>query len=403
MVCQIIVQIRKNPHYESDGDPWLDPDVLAVLQLPVQSALYFTTFQKDFVRKFSQHTIHIQHVTKCNYKICALKGVYRDDLQRTLSEHVPNYPILKYPKKYIVNTQCYPHTQRQHTRFVTVTSHRTRKSRVSKHVSPVSDYSFITRLRMIKSTSDIDRIRTACKLTCLAITHIQTNVQNYTNTRDIYNAIYAFIQNHHPHNETFNYTHTRRKKQDLFAYSTILTVNGLCVHPRTGSVDLHPKRFRNVVLNSEHNPVLLLDVGVRYGGYCADITRTFPVYSYTPFQQNVYNSVKRLYTTGEQMVRPGVHFLEIQKVVLDQLQHELKALGIPDYKNIQKYMPHSLGHSVGLQVHDTPEISSVGELQIGMVLTIEPGIYLPEVCVRIENTLLVTKEGCEVLSKNAPW
>ena len=85
------------------------------------------------------------------------------------------------------------------------------------------------------------------------------------------------------------------------------------------------------------------------------------------------------------------------------LEHELKQLQIEDYQNIKKYMPHMLGHSVGLQVHDQPSITNVGVLQEGMVLTIEPGIYLPEVCVRIENTIVVTQNGCKVLSSDVSW
>ncbi|HIB76837.1 MAG TPA: aminopeptidase P family protein [Flavobacteriales bacterium] len=139
------------------------------------------------------------------------------------------------------------------------------------------------------------------------------------------------------------------------------------------------------------------------GGYCADITRTFPVYSFSPYQQKVYDAVKRLYTIGEKMVKPGVYFIDIQRTVQHALQQELQQLGIKDYTEVNKYMPHGLGHSVGLQVHDFPQIMHIGPLCEGMVLTIEPGIYVPEVCVRIENTIVVTKSGCRVLSNDVLW
>jgi Xaa-Pro aminopeptidase len=190
---------------------------------------------------------------------------------------------------------------------------------------------------------------------------------------------------------------------DTTAYTTILTLNGHGKHTtRTGIQRVHPT-FENHALHHHTKPLLLLDMGARYGGYCADITRTFSTTTPTNRQIDIYRSVLTLYELGESMVKPGVLYEDIDRAVMKQLVVELKRLGFSDYTNTYKYMPHSLGHSVGIEVHDTPDIMSVGRLRTNMVLTIEPGIYTDEMDIRIENTIVVTEGGCRVLSNGVPW
>ena len=198
--------------------------------------------------------------------------------------------------------------------------------------------------------------------------------------------------------------HTKTTEDcDTTAYTTILTLNGHGKHiTRTGIQRVHPT-FESYTLDHSTKPLLLLDMGARYGGFCADITRTFSTTTPTARQIDVYRSVLALYELGESMVKPGVLYKDINQAVKTKLESELQRLGFKDFTNVDKYMPHSLGHSVGIEVHDTPSIFDVGPLQPNMVLTIEPGIYTDEMDIRIENTIVVTEEGCRVLSNNVPW
>lgn len=402
----IHLNIQKNPHYEDSGDHWIDPNLLFALQLHPSSKLFLTSYQKIFLNRFKDHRIVLQEQHTNHYRIINVWGQRAIHLQHKLHTMLHHYPDIHFPsnRKKInkiedVSTHKSSLTHKRYTRLSSLPSRKQKIHQLSR-ASSVR----LTHQRCVKSKVEIQKIRKACQLTCNAIKYIYSNLSQYKSTREIYHALHKFICDHHPHNTSkLSKLHLLVKRFDYLAYSTILTVNGNCISGKTGKVDLHPTKLQNVNFSTVKHPILLLDVGVKYEGYCADITRTFPVHSFSPYQQKVYNAVKRLYTLGESMVKPGVYFIDIQTAVYKLLQHELKQLGIDDYINTTKYMPHTLGHSVGLQVHDQPPITQVGPLQEGIVLTIEPGIYLPEVCVRIENTIVVTTDGCDVLSGGVKW
>ncbi len=132
--------------------------------------------------------------------------------------------------------------------------------------------------------------------------------------------------------------------------------------------------------------LIIMDCGARLGGYCSDLTRTF-LPSGSAFQQKVYWDVESIQGELIDMVKPGVRFSEIQK-----MYEKLMEKG--GYKVF-----HLFGHGVGLSVHEGPGPDDV--LEPGMVLTVEPGIYEEKRggC-RIEDMVVVTKEGCRVLSRN---
>ncbi len=136
---------------------------------------------------------------------------------------------------------------------------------------------------------------------------------------------------------------------------------------------------------------VLFDVGCKKDGYCADMTRTFFFRSVPERSRQVYEIVRKANETAESVIRPGVRFCDIDKTARDVI--EQAGFG-PNFT-------HRLGHSIGMEVHEPGDVSvsHCDAVQPGMIFSIEPGIYLEgEVGVRIEDLVLVTENGCEILN-----
>jgi len=171
--------------------------------------------------------------------------------------------------------------------------------------------------------------------------------------------------------------------------------------------------------------LLLLDAGAEYKGYASDITRTFPVNGrFTAAQREIYNLVLETQMSCVEMVRPGVRHLDIKNHSIEMLTEGMVRLGllegepeelIKEEKYMQFYM-HGLGHYLGIDVHDVGRYFVEGEsrpLEPGMVMTVEPGLYIapntkgiPEkylgIGVRIEDDVLATENGPRVLTNKVP-
>jgi len=147
--------------------------------------------------------------------------------------------------------------------------------------------------------------------------------------------------------------------------------------------------------------IVVMDVGAEYHNYTADITRTIPVTGkFTDEQKRIYETVLSVQKQLIAMIKPGIGYAKIDETAR-------KLLINAGYEN---YIMHGVTHPIGLDVHD---VQSASTLEPGMVITIEPGLYIPEedtvlsvgfrgFGVRIEDDVLVTKDGCEVLSKEIP-
>ncbi len=164
------------------------------------------------------------------------------------------------------------------------------------------------------------------------------------------------------------------------------------------SVILHHDKNRR---RMEDGDLVVVDVGAEFEYYTADVTRTFPVNGkFSERQREVYELVLATQEAVLEAIRPGVTMREL-RAIADRYLREHSS-GLCGRSGCQKYFVHGLGHWLGMDVHDVGSYTSA--LEPGMVLTVEPGIYLAEegLGVRIEDDVLVTEEGHEVLSKNAP-
>jgi Xaa-Pro aminopeptidase len=138
-----------------------------------------------------------------------------------------------------------------------------------------------------------------------------------------------------------------------------------------------------------------MDFGVVLEGYCSDMTRTVHLGKASQREWDVYHSVLEAQVAAVEIVTPGVTCGEVDEAARSVLR---KA-------KLDKYFSHSTGHGVGLEIHEGPRVASKQKqvLEPGMVITIEPGVYLPgEFGIRIEDTLLVTASGSEVLTAASP-
>ena len=137
---------------------------------------------------------------------------------------------------------------------------------------------------------------------------------------------------------------------------------------------------------------LLIDWGALYKGYCSDLTRTLMVGRVSPKIKQIYKVVKEAQEAAVQFLRPGVTTMQADRVARDVI----------DRAGFGQQFGHGLGHGIGRDIHELPTMRKTGgeeELRPGMIVTVEPGIYLPgEGGVRIEDDVLITHSGCELLS-----
>lgn len=151
--------------------------------------------------------------------------------------------------------------------------------------------------------------------------------------------------------------------------------------------------------------LVLIDLGSAYGNYCADISRTFPINGkFTDRQKQLYNAVLEAQRIVIANAKPGLTTRDLNQMVIDYYETRLDDLGLrKDGKTVRDYYYHGVSHQLGLDTHD---ICTDRErtLKPGMVITVEPGLYVEDesIGIRIENDVLITEEGCVDLSASIP-
>ncbi|XMB87427.1 aminopeptidase P family protein [Mycoplasmatota bacterium WC44] len=229
-------------------------------------------------------------------------------------------------------------------------------------------------LRMFKSDAEVEEIQKAVDFTNEGILNLMRNAEP---------GLYEYqIESFYKQSLMFNNT------TESFQTIAASGVNATTLH----YVDNNAK--------VEDNTLCLFDLGSISNNYCSDITRTFPANGkFTDRQRAIYEIVLKANKESINYVKPGVTWTEINKFAKDILIKGLKDLGIiKEDSEISKYYYHGLGHFLGLDVHDVGIYSE--PLSEGMVLTIEPGLYIAEekIGIRIEDDILVTKDGFVNLS-----
>jgi len=166
------------------------------------------------------------------------------------------------------------------------------------------------------------------------------------------------------------------------------------------STVLHYSRLEDEIKDGD---VVVIDVGGEYGGYAADITRTLPANGkFSPRQREIYEIVLAAQNAALQAVKPGVTISgphSLQEIVTEYFKsHGRDKQG----RSLDRYYIHGVSHHLGLNVHDAGDRER--PLEPGMVITVEPGLYVPEenIGVRIEDDVLVTKDGYQLLTARLP-
>jgi Xaa-Pro aminopeptidase len=243
---------------------------------------------------------------------------------------------------------------------------------------------YITQLRLVKEPEEMAQIRHACDLTNegfrRVLQFIKPGVKEYEVEAEF---THEFI----------------RKGATGHAYPPIVASGA-------NSCILHYNTNFNTCNDGD---LLLLDVGAEYGNYAADMTRTIPVNGkFSPRQRQVYDAVLGILRAATSMLKPGTTIDKWHSGVCRLMEKELVALGLitgEDIKNqpsdspaFFKYYMHGTGHFMGLDVHDVGTRQVVFET--GMVMTCEPGIYIPEegIGIRLENDIMIAEDPINLMA-----
>lgn len=236
----------------------------------------------------------------------------------------------------------------------------------------------ITPLRMIKSKSEIAEMQRAIDITIDGVESLMKNAKAGMKEYEL-EAYFDFV------------CKTNGAKD--FAFRTIAAAG-------KNATTLHYVENNSEIKNDD---LILFDLGAQWNFYNADITRTFPVGGkFTDRQKQVYEAVLRVNKAVIEKIKPGVVYKELNAWATDLIAEECIKLGIiKEKKDVSKYYWHSIGHNLGLDTHDVEPQGRNFVFEEGMVFTVEPGIYISEesIGIRIEDDVLVTADGCEVLTK----
>lgn len=239
-------------------------------------------------------------------------------------------------------------------------------------------YPVISELRVYKTPEEIEKIKKAIEITQNGIRNVMKHAKPGMKEYQL-EAHFDFILNSEGVKE--------------HAFPTIVASG------KNGTI-LHYEKNNAIV---EDGSLVLLDLGAQFEYYNADISYTFPVNGkFTDKQKMYYNIVLKALRETTALIKPGVPFAKLNKMTKKVLAEECVKIGlIKEETEISEYYYHGVSHFLGLDTHDVGSYKDL-ILQPGMVLTVEPGLYIAdeEIGIRIEDDVLVTEEGHEVLTKD---
>ena len=241
----------------------------------------------------------------------------------------------------------------------------------------IDSYPILMDLRMVKSASEVECLVKAIERTnngiAFALNHLKVGMKEHELAD--YFELYG-----------------RLHERSSLAFSTIVASgkNATCLH--------YPSQNDTV----KENDLILFDLGYNHEEYSADISRTFPVNGkFEGVQAKIYEAVLNCNKAVIQMIKPGLTIKDLQDFATEYLRKQCINSGLMDINDdIRNYYYHNVSHHLGLDTHDISDRSK--PLQVGNVITVEPGLYFAKYnCgVRIEDDVLVSEDGAVVLSKN---
>lgn len=225
----------------------------------------------------------------------------------------------------------------------------------------------IERMRMVKSPAEVAKIREACALGNRLFQKLRSVVKPDRTESQVAAQVELAARN---------------AGADQMAFTTIIAAGkrSALPHGRASAAHIPSQGF------------VVCDFGVILSGYCSDMTRTLHVGRPSAEARKVYEAVLEAQSAALETVKPGTAAAKVDLAARKLLQN----------RGLAKYFTHSTGHGLGLEIHEAPRVAAgqTEVLQPGMVITVEPGVYLPgKFGVRIEDTVVVTDTGCEILTK----
>lgn len=324
---------------------------------------------------------------------------------------------------------CFPEINQQHyfslseltkiidkyniTKLYTLDNNNYYLSKINKTTNMLIDtdtlVNYCLQLRTIKTKQEIINIRTACYISSKGIIEVLKRAKPLLYEYQLVNIFHNYIIT---------------KGTTKYAYQPI------CSHGYDNRI-LHYNRNDQKIVDTDS--LVLMDIGCKYNNYCSDITRTYPINGkFTTINKQIYQIVLQVQEYSLTLVKPGINWIDIENKTREKLYHLIQQqINLFTNSNhlskkdiTRAIMPHGLGHYVGLDVHDGPAID---KLEPNMVVTIEPGIYFNHHSylkyqnninttiwdkyksvggIRIEDTILVTKNGYEnltIIPKDIEW
>ena len=255
---------------------------------------------------------------------------------------------------------------RAETNYLSVDDFEALRSALGEEISCVPLNRAAQKIREVKRPAEVVAIRKACAITSEAFDAILPKIRPGMTEKELQIEL--------------DFT-MLRLGADEFAFDTIIASgeNGSLCHAIPGARTL------------KAGDMITMDFGAKVGGYCSDMTRTVALGKPSEEMRRVYDTVLRAQTMCEDALMAGKTGVEVDKLARDYI----------DARGYAGRFGHGLGHSVGIDIHEEPRLSQTctDVLKAGVVITVEPGVYLPGVGgVRIENTCLVKENGCEPLT-----
>lgn len=258
---------------------------------------------------------------------------------------------LSFPKKTIVDGQLF-------------TLHQAKGYK--KYTSVHSVPGFLRRLRMIKDQNEIRALKKSCEITKGGYEYIRPLLKEGVTEKEIALKLEMYY---------------RSQGAEKMSFDPIVAFGKNSANPHYTPADVKLKK----------NDVVLIDSGCIYQGYCSDMTRTYLIGKVSPKMQKIYDLTEEVQKRAVQLCKPGVSLKSI-----DEMVHQFF-----DEHKVDELFIHSLGHGVGIEIHELPTFNMEGDIEPGMAITVEPGLYIDGLGgVRIEDTILVTSKGYENLTRS---